>query len=755
MKRALLVTAALLAAAAAAVTLGADAALQTASVRTRLAAGAERAIGHATNLGDAPLHLTGIWTGRPTLVASDVTILNPPGFSRPALATVSRISSQLSLLPLLLGRVDIPSVTLGGADIRLERDATGRGNWQRPPVPPPADPETPSTPSSRRDTRIGHLTVTDSRLAWQSAPPLTATRLDVDPSGGPVSATLAVNGVPLTLSGTVTPATPAAYDLILSGAGATATLKGAATAEIHAEVPDLSTLSPLLGVPLPPLRQFVLDSRLDPAAATLSLRATAGATPFGPDLVLDHLDIAAPSPDAPAEAHATAHLRGLPVAATLTLPALATLRTQARLPLRATVQADGATVTVDATVADPSGADPQATLSARIPDLRRTGALAGLVLPALHDATLDARLAPAPSGTPNGTLAIRGLRLAAAEGDLAGDLALRATPRPTLRGYLTSQHLDLDAMLAPSPGASPAAAPASNPATPPTATPAPDLQPLPFDRLRAADIDLRATVADLRWHAIPFRAVLLRILLDNGQLRLDPAEALTPGGTVQARVTVDADSRAASVTLLAPGLDAAALSAAAGRPGAATGTLDLDLDLRAAGPTLRAMLPTLTGHAGIALVDGDLDNALFAAAAGPALRAANLPVELAGRTPLRCLALRAEATAGQVTVKTLALDSARARLEGEGAVNLVGDTVDLHLRPTVRLGGAGVAVPVRLSGPLRAPVPTLERGAVSPGRIGLSILLGGGAPPADPCPPALAAARANRPGPQPTSIPTR
>ena len=218
---------------------------------------------------------------------------------------------------------------------------------------------------------------------------------------------------------------------------------------------------------------------------------------------------------------------------------------------------------------------------------------------------------------------------------------------------------------------------------------------------------------------------------------------------MDARLLADAAATppTAAVTLLAPGLDAAPLAAAFGLPGAATGTLDLDLDLdlRAAGATARAMAPTLDGHAGIALVNGDLENQLLLDVFGTALRAAGLPVEAGGRSRVRCFALRFDAVAGHVDVKTLALDASRLRLDGEGGVDLVNGMLDLHLRPTLRIGGTGVAVPVHLLGPFAAPRPALERGAISPGRLGLSILGGAAAQP-DLCGPALAAARGNRPG---------
>ena len=232
-------------------------------------------------------------------------------------------------------------------------------------------------------------------------------------------------------------------------------------------------------------------------------------------------------------------------------------------------------------------------------------------------------------------------------------------------------------------------------------------------------------------------------MLQDGRLRVDPARMQAPGGLIQGQVLADAGDQSAAVKLFAQGLDAATVATAAGAADAVTGTADIDVDLRGQGADWRAMAATLEGHAGLALVDGDVENAALMALFGPALRAANLPIDPAGRSRVRCFGTRVDAAAGQVSVRALALDASRLRLDGDGTVNLREQTVDLHLRPTLRIGGTGIAIPVRLTGPIGAPKTAMERGAIAPGRVGISI---GGAPAADPCGPALAAARDGRPG---------
>jgi uncharacterized protein involved in outer membrane biogenesis len=65
----------------------------------------------------------------PTLTVSNVRLANPPGFSRPDMATIAKLEAQVALWPLLSRRVEIKRFDLSGADIIVETDAKGNGNW--------------------------------------------------------------------------------------------------------------------------------------------------------------------------------------------------------------------------------------------------------------------------------------------------------------------------------------------------------------------------------------------------------------------------------------------------------------------------------------------------------------------------------------------------------------------------------------------------------------------------------------------------
>ena len=80
-------------------------------------------------------------------------------------------------------------------------------------------------------------------------------------------------------------------------------------------------------------------------------------------------------------------------------------------------------------------------------------------------------------------------------------------------------------------------------------------------------------------------------------------------------------------------------------------------------------------------------------------------------------------------------------------MNLAEETMALHLRPLLRLGGAGVAAPVRLEGSLRRPSVALDS-LGEPGRVG--VVIGGLAGAPDNCAAELTSARDGRAGPLPS-----
>ncbi len=366
----------------------------------------------------------------------------------------------------------------------------------------------------------------------------------------------------------------------------------------------------------------------------------------------------------------------------------------------------------------------------------------------LHGAKLRVTATLAGTLRPGGSAALRAT-VTAPIAELTTELTVGLTAHPLLRGTLAAQRLDIDMLRA-------ALRPAAVAAPPPGQPPPPPRRLIPdraFDlsALHLADADLLLSATTLIAGGASYDNARGHLLLQNGRLVLDPAAADSPGGPVEGRFAIDARTATSpmALRLRAPTLALGPLAAALGHPGAITGDGFVDADLQGAGASPAELAGSLTGHLGIAVGEATADNAALSALLGGVLHAARLPPEVlgeTGQTRLRCLALRLRADDGIADVTTLVADTGRLLLEGSGSVALAPETLDLHLRPLLRVG-PGIIVPVRLGGTLLTPKATVEAGRGAATAL-LGALLGAkmkAEPPADPCPAALAAARGEVP----------
>ncbi|HMR32864.1 MAG TPA: AsmA family protein [Geminicoccus sp.] len=487
---------------------------------------------------------------RPTLVASGVTIANPPWASRPHLARVERLEATAALLPLLGRRVEIDRLRVDGADIRLERSADGRANWRldrrrRAALPVPglvsaAHAAELAEMPPLADTHVAEIAIRDADIAYRDDAAGREHRLRL--ARADLVASDAVSPVALSASGELD--------------GAAIDLEGRAgpLAELLAEAPSYPVD---LG-----LRWLGLDARIEGTLDTggdVALDLAVDATGDDAGLAVEHLAgfvpwLASAGPDGPIRLAGRVHgsMRG---------PGIEDLRLAARLfgvdlRLAGAIADIGSLSGIDLAVeaeGDPAGLR---SLAPRLPigALRITGRAVGSA----------------------SALMIRDLALRLGATDLAGEVTLlRHGDRPKLVGRIGSDRLSL----------------------PLGAGRWPDLSMPGAAVLGAVDADLRVETDRLVLGRLEARQVSLDVTLSGGALELDRLQADLAGSRLEGSAGLDAAGHGVALRLEAAPFDAGGLLAALGLDGLLAGHGELRVDLRAEGSAPGVWPGTLGGTA--------------------------------------------------------------------------------------------------------------------------------------------------------------
>lgn len=747
-----------------------EVAIARGALNTEIDAALERAIGREVTQREFSLRL-GL---RPRIAMADATIANIPGGSRPDFARIGRLEVALALLPLLSGRVEIDSVLLADAEIILERDAAGRGNWVF---------GAGGGTGAAGGVSIAAVDIRSSRILLPGGPvasvDIPSLRLSRDEPADPLEldGRIRLDGEALSIAARLGPEVDGvlAMNADLEGQGLRFRLRGtwprgtdasgwSLALEAEADRAAAQRLAARFGRSIPATASISLAARLGPgtpvpAISDVTLRI--GETELGtvlPGLRMSRAELRAASFDGPVTITAQGRRGGAELGLAATLPSLRRLATWTQgetRPIEAVLTSGRARLAVSG----PIGRDLDfgaAVFDARLttPDFAHVGPVLGVALPRVTGVTAHARLA----GLTTRELRLDALTVTADALAMQGDLAIILAERTTFRGQLSAQRVDLDAL-----SRGPAPSPPQRRAA---GRQIPDID-LPIDTLRGADAALRLSAATLIAGGTTWRDVSATVALGNGRLVIDPLTVTTPGGPVGGRAMLDAAARPPRVELRLDsrgrGLDLAALRRAFGVPAGFQGSAEVALDLRGQGATTRAVAASLSGELGVAMVGGRFNGAT-ALRIGPDLSRALLPrgTPAEGIT-LRCLALRLSAEGGVARSETLLLEGDFGRIDGTLAFNLRDETIAARLLPDIRLMGVTVRAPVTIGGTLAEPRIGVDPGAALARVIGdtvanrlwrsstVEFLRGatGSAPPGGDCGPALTLARLGRAGPMP------
>jgi len=418
------------------------------------------------------------------------------------------------------------------------------------------------------------------------------------------------------------------------------------------------------------------------------------------EVALSRLASSAKGPSAPISLDLAASFNGAPIKLEGSLGAPAAL-TEGPFPVDLTAEAGGATLTVDGIIAEPlAGRGIDLKISAKGKSLAELGAVAGAALPALGPYDVSARVK-----TDGDPVSLTELAAKIGGSDLAGQATLSlGGKRPAVSGTLTSQVLDLADFTPPEKAAGEAADEApSGKASPYVFTE----EPLPLDGLKAADADLKLTVATLRLQEkLQFEQLDLSLKLAGGRLQVAPLVTRFANGNLQVNVDLDGAKQTPSLSAAVKGadIDYGQLLKDMEIEDGVKGTVDLDIDLRGAGASPRAIASGLNGKTEIVAGEGVISNRLLKIV-GVGLSDILGPLMGGDKNAkLNCVVSRFNVEQGLATSTAMIFDSEAFTVTGGGTVDLKTERLDLHMDTASRQPSiASLAVPFNIGGTLKSP----------------------------------------------------
>jgi uncharacterized protein involved in outer membrane biogenesis len=333
-------------------------------------------------------------------------------------------------------------------------------------------------------------------------------------------------------------------------------------------------------------------------------------------------------------------------------------------------------------------------------DLGAVGALFGTDLPAIGPIEFAGRVKGSDEKiVSSGTLRIDKTVLS---GDWSASFV--SGSRPSVKARINSPHVHLDDL-----GIEPRSAASPTPVRDAAAAAKPRWSegPLPFEQLRAVDLDL-----ELRADRVTGRSGLdltdarTFVHLDDGELTIHELETGYETGSAEILFRVDSRTAVPSLAFLgnARGVDLTRFMSQFQENTGHAGLLDLAIEVESRGRSFDEILSQLAGRA-----EGRLRDGTLASKYGREfmLEVAHLSIpdfRPRAESPIDCFAVALDIDGGVAHVETLRVDAPRIIVTGTGNVNLASNAFELRLTPEPRDPSLlSIAATVKVRGPITNP----------------------------------------------------
>ena len=262
--------------------------------------------------------------------------------------------------------------------------------------------------------------------------------------------------------------------------------------------------------------------------------------------------------------------------------------------------------------------------------------------------------------------------------------------------------------------------------------------PLPWDTLATAHAHVNLTLSKVVLsNGLEISNVVVPVKLAGSKLSADPITLAVAGGTVRAALAMDAADKSVSLKADAKGFTAENVAKAIKMTDLiAEGALDLNINVRGSGGTVRAAMANLNGSVVGGMGQSRIrSDALNVIGADIIMQVASIINPLGNKDPYtvaQCAVVNFQISQGIArTERGIALVTDKMQVTSSGKIDLGAERVDLNVRPKVSAGiGVGIGnlvQAVKISGPLSDPGVGIDAAGAAKtiGTIGAAIATGG------------------------------
>ena len=242
-----------------------------------------------------------------------------------------------------------------------------------------------------------------------------------------------------------------------------------------------------------------------------------------------------------------------------------------------------------------------------------------------------------------------------------------------------------------------------------------------LEALRGVDASIKLRARRMRTAGIGLKGVSFNLSVSDGVAVLRPFKAGIGGGVATADVTLDATGTAPALALIlrTKKVDAAELTPLFGAGDMFKGAVDLDVDLKSRGATLPALAAGLNGSFSAVMGKGELRNEYFDMLSTDVIQSISPWASPRRAARINCAVARFDVRNGIAISRATVIDSRRATVVGDGAIDLGRERVDFTVSPSVKDAGlVSLTVPIRISGSFDDPSIALHSGRLAKKTVG-------------------------------------